>query len=86
MVAGVVADRAGIGSGNKAEEISVARLAGYQQGAAMDAIAIFVVDIRADDRLDAGIATGGVELHQPEQVGAVRQRHGRHAELGHSGG
>ena len=60
------------GAGDEAQEIPIASFRGHQQDAAMHAVGILVVEVCADDRLDAGVAAGRIELHQAEQVGAIR--------------
>ena len=77
-----VVSAAGVGARHQPQQVAVALRASGQQHAAVGAAGVFVFPVHADDRLDAVLATGGVELHQAEQVAAVGERHRRHAQRG----
>ena len=69
----------GVGRRDEPQQVGIAGRTRHQHDAAAGrAVRRVVVQVRADQRLDAGIATGRVELHQREQVHAIRQRHRRH--------
>ena len=68
-------------------QIQITDFALAQQCQAQRRIAIAAVcepQINTHQRLDACRQRGLVELDQRKQIGLVRQRHGRHAGLGHS--
>ena len=74
-----------IGGGDKPQQIAIAALRGHQQATAVGAVVVLVVQIHADDGFHAGLPTGAVELDETEQIAVIRERHGRHAELGRPG-
>ena len=68
-------------AGHQTEQVLVACLAGNQGDApAHRAVCLFVVEIGPDQRLDARISAGRVELDEPKQIGAIRERHRGHVQ------
>ena len=71
-----------VGRRHQSQEVGVARRVGHQDDAAAQRpVRLLVIQVGTDQRLDPGIAAGGVELHEPEEVRAVGERHGGHVQL-----
>ncbi len=80
-----------VGGGNQVNQVAVAFLVFAQEDEVVVAVAVvpdFVpllrdIDLASEDRSDAFLLGGGVELHGAEQVAVIGQRDRRHALLGH---
>ena len=75
---------AGVDAGSQAQQVAVAVRTARQKGQPAPVLRPFrlMVQINAQNRLDALVQAGFVELDEAEEVALVRQGHGGHAEFG----